>query len=84
VTVGVVDADRIVRLDVALMDHRSVELALDDVISKRESFRRIAAIELKVIRDVGRLIRAVLLVPQFGQKNFRLRLHRLINRHDWR
>ena len=65
-TIGIVDADRVVRLDIALMNHGGVELALDNEVRELKPLREIAAIELQMIGDVGRLIRAIFFIAQSG------------------
>ncbi len=55
-TVGVPDSDRVVRLDIALMDGRGPELALDDDVGGGEACFEVAALELQMARDVGRLV----------------------------
>ncbi len=68
------------RLDVSLVDHRGVELALDHVIRRLESGRDVAALELVVLRDVGRLV-ALFLVAEILEQDRCARLGRDIHRH---
>jgi len=82
-SVGVVNTNRIVRLDVSLVDHRSVEFALDDIVGRLESCFDVAALELIVLRDIG-LIVAFFLVAQVLEQNPRVLLHRRIDGHHGR
>ena len=82
-SVGVVDADGVVRLDVTLVNHRGIEFALDDEVRRLESSFDLAALELVVLRDVGLLV-ALFLVAQVLQQNRRARLGRGVHRHHGR
>jgi hypothetical protein len=56
VSVRAVDRECIVRLYVALMDGRGLELALDDEISSVESRLNITALQRDVCRDIGQAL----------------------------
>src|SRR5690242_1733804 len=80
--IGVINAYCVVRLDVALMNHRSLELTFDHIISAFKAFVYIATLELQMSCDVGLLVGAVILIAQSREQDWRTRLHRILHRHD--
>ena len=78
VAVAAVNRDRVVRLDVSLMDHLGVELAFDDDFGGFETVGHVAALELHVRGDIG-LIVAGLRGAQVRMENRRAGLHRVID-----
>ena len=55
-SVLVVLRDRVVRFDVALVDHRRIKLTLDDHLSRRKSCLQITTRETHLIGNVGLFI----------------------------
>src|SRR5713226_4696567 len=79
--VGIVNTHGVVRLYIALMDHRGLELALDHVVRTLEPFVDIAALELQMRGDISLLVRTVVLVAQSREQDWRPRFHRILYRH---
>ena len=84
VAVGVVNSDRVVRLDIPLMHHRGLEAALDHEVGLAEAVFDVTALELDMGGDVGLLVGAVFLVAERRQQDRRARRHRVLDRHHRR
>ena len=69
--------DRVVRLDVALVDHRRIEFAFDHRLGRGKPGGQVPALELDVVGDVGVVPRAVFALAQSGNEDRGLVVHGL-------